>query len=442
MGWQINETHDASLRSFVQSAAGSDFPIQSLPFGVFEREEGDNRIGVAIGEEILDLEACAQIGLMDDEDDPEDLLALASSMGALNFLMFQGPGLWGRLRERVSLLLREGSPIGEDAELRSKMLVPQRSVRMLLPCEVGDYTDFYASRHHAKNVGSMFRPDNPLLPNYDWVPIGYHGRASSIMLSGEDVVRPKGQTVSADGEAPVYGPCRLLDYELELGFFAGGPMNEYGATIPIGRAWEHIFGVCLVNDWSARDIQKWEYQPLGPFLSKSFATSISPWVVTGEALAPFRCAAETRGAGEPRPLDYLLDEDDQRAGGIDATLEVLILSAQMREKGIAPVRVSIGSFKHMWWTIQQMLTHHASNGCPMIAGDLLASGTVSGPEKESRGCLLEMTWRGSEPITLPTGETRKFLADGDEVVLRGWCQREGFARIGLGECRGRVLPAV
>lgn len=442
MGWMINGTHDASLRSFVESAEGSAFPIQNLPMGVFERSEGDNRIGVAIGDEILDLEACAQAGLLDEEDDPQELMALACSMGALNFLMFQGPELWSRLRARVSDLLRVGSVIEEDAELRGEVLVRRDAVRMLLPCEIGDYTDFYASVHHATNVGSMFRPDNPLLPNYKWIPIGYHGRASSIMLSGEDVVRPKGQTVGGEGEAPVYGPCRLLDYELEVGFFAGGPINEYGETIAIGRAWEHVFGVCLVNDWSARDIQKWEYQPLGPFLSKSFATSISPWVVMGEALAPYRCAAEARAEGDPRPLPHLWDEEDQRAGGIDISLEVLIASASMRERGMEPMRVSEGNFRHMYWTIQQMLAHHASNGCPIIAGDLMASGTVSGPEKGSRGCLLELTWRGSEPIELPTGETRKFLADGDEVIMRGWCAREGFARIGLGEVRGRVLPAV
>lgn len=442
MGYEINETHDASLKSFVESAAGSDFPIQNLPFGVFEREEGDNRIGVAIGDEVLDLEACASAGLFDGDNEQEDeLIAIACSMGALNFLMFQGPEIWSKIRRRVSELLRVGSEIEQDAELRAHVLVPRDQVRMLLPCEVGDFTDFYASVHHATNVGSMFRPDNPLLPNYKWIPVGYHGRASSVMLSGEDVVRPKGQMIGAEDGPPTFGPCKLLDYEMELGFFAGGPVNEDGEGIAIGDAWAHVFGVCLVNDWSARDIQKWEYQPLGPFLSKSFATSISPWVVTAEALAPFRVPASARPEGDPQPLPHLHDEDDQERGGVGATLEVLLLSAQMREQGMEPMRLSIGSFEHMYWTVQQMLTHHASNGCPIIAGDLMGSGTVSGPEKESRGCLLELTWRGSEPIELPTGEVRKFLADGDEVIMRGWCEREGQPRIGLGECRGRVLPA-
>jgi fumarylacetoacetase len=286
----------------------------------------------------------------------------------------------------------------------------------------------------------MFRPDNPLLPNYKYIPIAYHGRASSIVLSGDDVRRPLGQTRADDDGEPAYGPSRLLDYELEMGFFVG-PGNPRGRAIPIADARDHIFGMCIVNDWSARDLQKWEYQPLGPFLAKSFATSISPWVVTLEALEPFRVGAFERPDGDPAPLPYLSDKDDRLGGGIDITVEVYIASRQMQEKGMEPLRVSRGSFADMYWTVAQMLTHHASNGCNLRPGDLLASGTVSGKDPASRGCLLELTWRGRDPVALPTGEERKFLQDGDEVAIRAYCEREGAVRIGFGECRGIISPA-
>jgi fumarylacetoacetase len=305
-------------------------------------------------------------------------------------------------------------------------------VTLALACEIGDYTDFYASAHHATNVGSMFRPDNPLLPNYKWLPVGYHGRASSIVLSGTDVRRPHGQTVEDPAGPPVYAASRRLDYELELGAFLG-PGNAMGETIPAALAGDHLFGVCLLNDWSARDMQTWEYQPLGPFLAKSFATSISPWVITMDALEPFRCAPEPRLAGDPRSLPHLTTGADAYA----ITLEVWLRSERMAE----PVRVSRGNFSAMYWTLAQMVAHHASNGCPLRPGDLIGSGTVSGPEKGNRGCLLELTWKGAEPLELPTGELRRFLEDGDEVIFRGWCEAPGFRRIGLGECRGRVLPA-
>jgi len=312
---------------------------------------------------------------------------------------------------------------------------------MALPATIGDYTDFYASIDHATNVGSMFRPDNPLLPNYKWVPIGYHGRASSIVVSGTDVRRPRGQTRDGDQGSPTFGPTKRLDYELEVGaFIASG--NPLGTPIPIGDAEQHVFGLCLVNDWSARDVQAWEYQPLGPFLAKNFATTISPWIVTLDALEPFRAPAPARDAGDPAPLPYLSSSETSSRGAIAITLEVALETQRMRELGIAPHRVSVGNFKDMYWTLAQLVAHHASGGCNLSPGDLLASGTVSGTTKESRGCLLERTWRGTEPIELPSGETRAFLGDGDVVALRGYCQTTGARRIGFGECRGRVVPAI
>jgi fumarylacetoacetase len=308
---------------------------------------------------------------------------------------------------------------------------------MAPPAIIGDYTDFYSSIHHASNVGRLFRPGNPLLPNYKYVPIGYHGRASSIVVSGTPVGRPSGQSKEPAAEAPVFGPTRSLDYELEVGFFAG-PGNALGQPIPIADAEQHIFGLCLLNDWSARDMQSWEYQPLGPFLAKSFATTISPWIVTMEALAPFRVPAFQRPDGDPEPLPYLSAAEDRERGGIDLTLEVYIASRQMREAALQPMRLSRGNLRNLYWTLAQLLTHHSSNGCNLRPGDLLATGTVSGPSREERGCLLELTQRGAEPIRLPNGEIRKFLEDGDEVILRGYCERDGFARIGLGECRGTI----
>lgn len=449
MLYEINETHDPKLQSWVESANDptTDFPIQNLPFGVFYREdedEDDARVGVAIGDQVLDLSECLYGGLFTEEDDPDSPLAEMFESSMLNFLMEESPDRWSELRRRISELLSEDcEELRDDEELRRKALVPMDDVVMCNPAEIGNYTDFYASVHHATNVGSMFRPDNPLLPNYKWIPIAYHGRASSVVVSGEEVVRPCGQLKQEDAD-PAFGPCKLLDYELEVGIFIGEG-NERGERIEIDEAEENIFGMCLVNDWSARDIQKWEYQPLGPFLAKSFATTVSPWVVTMEALAPFRCPAFDRPSGDPHPLPYLHSPDNQTHGGVDLTLEVLVSSEQMRNKGMDPMRLSRGNFKSMYWTIAQMVTHHASNGCNLDPGDLLASGTVSGESPDSRGCMLELTWdaetRSRKPIELPTGETRTFLEDGDEVIIRGYCEREGYRTIGFGECRGIISPA-
>ncbi len=436
----LDETHDPKVQSWVESAnvAGADFPIQNLPFGVFQRRDGGSAasVGVAIGDRILDLVGMQSEGLLADVN--VRLGANACASNSLNPLMALGAGPRRALRRRLYAVLSEGAP-SSDRQAASRHLVAQSEVDLLLPAGVGDYTDFYASIFHATNVGKLFRPDNPLLPNYKYVPIGYHGRASSLVSTGTPVRRPCGQT--RDGEAaPKYGPTKALDYELEVGFFVSAG-NKLGETIPIAEADEHIFGICLVNDWSARDIQAWEYQPLGPFLAKSFATSLSPWVVTMEALAPFRAPAFARAEGDPAPLPYLFDAGDQEHGGVDLTLEVSLLSPRMRETGIAPIVLGRSNFRDMYWTMAQMLTHHASNGCNLRAGDLLASGTVSGPEKTARGCLLELTSRGKDPVTLPTGEQRRFLEDGDEVILHGFCEREGFRRIGLGSCRGTILPA-
>ena len=311
---------------------------------------------------------------------------------------------------------------------------------LLLPAQIGDYTDFYASVHHATNVGSMFRPDNPLLPNYKWVPIGYHGRSSSIVPSNTPVRRPRGQLKDQAADAPEYAPSRALDYEMEMGCFIG-PGNPLGEAVPLEQAEQHLFGLCLVNDWSARDIQTWEYQPLGPFLAKNFATTISPWVVTMEALEPFRTRAYDRPPGDPAPLPYLDSASNRERGGIDAVVEVFIRTARMRGAGLPEQRVSRSRMADLYWTVAQMFAHHTSNGCNLRPGDLFATGTISGPGKDARGCLLELTWRGAEPLTLPGGETRKFLEDGDEVIMRGYCERPGTTRIGFGECRGVVLPA-
>jgi fumarylacetoacetase len=434
MIYSLNETHDPSARSWVESAnaPGTDFPIQNLPFGVFDRGKALTCIGVAIGDRILDLTQAAESDCIPGID---EITNEALMEEPLNLLMALGHQRWSALRRSIFQVLLEGS---ENRANMEKCLIKQSDVHMLLPAVIGDYTDFYASIFHATNLGSMFRPDNPLFPNYKFVPIGYHGRASSIVPSGTVIHRPSGQVKPPDADKPTFGPCKRLDYELELGVFAGFG-NELGHPIPINAAEEHEFGVCLVNDWSARDIQAWEYQPLGPFLSKNFATTISPWIVTMEALAPFRAPAFKRPQGDPAPLPYLTDEDDQQHGGIDLTLEVFLATRKMRENDAAPHRLSRGNFQHMYWTLQQIVTHHTSNGCNLQPGDLLASGTVSGPEKDSRGCLLEMARGGKESVELPTGEKRAFLEDGDEVILRGYCERKGAVRIGLGECRGVVM---
>jgi fumarylacetoacetase len=423
-----------ALKSWVESANDpeSDFPIQNLPFGAFRHEGDAPAIGVAIGDQIFDLRRSAEAGLL-----PPDTAA-ACRAESLNALMALGPRHWSRLRDRLTALLSI-DPHGGVAALK-RLIVPMSEAVMLLPAQIGDYTDFYASIDHATNVGRLFRPGNPLLPNYKYVPIGYHGRASSIMVSGTPVVRPVGQVKAANVDVPEFVASRSLDYELEVGFFIGQG-NALGEAIPVSEAESHIFGLCLVNDWSARDIQAWEYQPLGPFLGKSFITSISPWVVTLHALAPFRTAVRERPEGDPDPLPYLALGSRAGQSSIDLTVEAYLVSRKMRESGIAPVRLSRGNFGNLYWTMAQMLTHHASNGCNLRPGDLMASGTVSGPSPNERGCLLELTQRGAEPVELPDGERRSFLEDGDEVILRGFCEREDAVRVGFGECRGVITAA-
>jgi fumarylacetoacetase len=437
----VNETHDPARTSWVDSAQGhSDFPIQNLPYGVFRRHgaKSSPTVGVAIGDQILDLAASSEVAGF------TGVAAEAARAGAapsLNPLMALGPDHWAALRLQISTFLRSDSPAFRASQrLADRILVPMSDAELLLPARIGDYTDFYASVHHATNLGSMFRPDNPLLPNYKWVPIGYHGRASSIVPSGTRVSRPQGQIKDPNAEAPVFAPSRALDYEMEVGCFVG-PGNALGEPVPIADAEKHLFGLCLVNDWSARDIQTWEYQPLGPFLSKNFATTISPWVVTLEALEPFRVPAFERPGGDPAPLPYLASPENRRSGGVDITLEVSLRTARMRDRDLPPHHLSSSRMADLYWTIAQMFTHHTSNGCNVQPGDLFASGTISGSTKDSRGCLLELTMRGSEPLTLPTGETRKFLEDGDEVIMRGCCERPGTTRIGFGECRGVIESA-
>ncbi len=439
----IDATHDPALTSWVESAndPASDFPIQNLPFGIFRSQTGaigQARTGVAIGDKVLDIAAALRQGLFEGE-----AARAARACGqTLNDLMALGALAWRVLRQRLSEMLRADTALGDRAaELASSILRAQGDVVMQLPASIGNYSDFYASIAHASNVGSMMRPDNPLLPNYKWVPIGYHGRASSIVVSGTPVKRPQGQAKADDAAAPRFGPSARLDYELEVGLFIG-PGNRLGSPISIAEAEAHLFGLCLLNDWSARDIQAWEYQPLGPFLSKSFATSISPWIVTADALSPFRAPALVRPATDPQPLPYLSDASDAAQGAFDIGLEVYLQSRAMRERGLAPQRLSRASSAGMYWTPAQLIAHHASNGCNLLPGDVLGSGTVSGDAKDARGCLLELTWRGSEPVALASGETRRFLEDGDIVTLRGSCERPGYRRIGFGECSGEVIAAV
>jgi fumarylacetoacetase len=437
-----DHTNSPDAASWVASAseAGTDFPIQNLPFGVFARRASGEppRVGVAIGDLILDVAACETAGLITGAAAPA---ARDCAGPSLNALMSRTRADWTALRHAVFGLLDAEAPVVDELQDRvAPFLIPQADAEMHLPAAVGDYTDFYASVHHATNVGRMMRPDNALLPNYKHVPIGYHGRASSLVVSGTPVRRPWGQTKPDGADAPVFGPSRRLDYELEVGVYIG-PGNDLGVPIPIDAIDEHLFGLCLVNDWSARDVQAWEYQPLGPFLAKNFATTISPWVVTIDALEPFRVAPAARPEGDPKPLPYLVGAADRACGAIDLSLEVLISTAKMRADGLAPQRLSASNLRDLYWTPGQLAAHHASNGCNLRPGDLLASGTVSGPSRDARGCLLELTWRGAEPITLSSGEQRRFLEDGDEVILRGACRRPGAAAIGFGECRGLVLPA-
>ncbi|MBK6307545.1 MAG: fumarylacetoacetase [Gemmatimonadetes bacterium] len=439
----LNETHRPDLRSWVASAndGATDFPIQNLPYGVYRRRRSDEpwRVGVAIGAMILDVAAAHQAGFLDGE---AGRAARTCASPSLNGLMSLGPTSWSALRRAVSEVLRDDTDAGRAARGRAgSLLLAQEAAEMRLPADVSDYTDFYASVYHATNVGSMFRPDHPLLPNYKWVPIGYHGRASSLVVSGTPVVRPHGQLAGDEGAPPSQAPSRRMDYEAELGIFVGRD-NTLGDVIPIEEAADHLFGVALLNDWSARDIQAWEYQPLGPFLAKNFATTLSPWVVTFEALAPFRVPAFARAIGDPVPLPYLADAADQAHGGIDLQIKVWLRTERMRNEGLDAVQLSHGTSRDLYWTMAQLLTHHASNGCNLQPGDLLGSGTISGADKTSRGCLLELTWRGTEPITLPNGEVRRFLEDGDEVILRAHGVRAGHVSIGLGECSGIVRPAI
>ncbi len=443
--YPIDETHDPQRTSWVDSAnhPHADFPIQNLPFCLFELDGAEPEIGVGIGDQILGLRRCAEAGWL------ADRFRSAISATSLNGVMALDVADRQKLRKAIGDLLDTNG--SSDQAATATALVAQSAARLLVPCVIGDYTDFYASIYHATNVGSMFRPDNPLLPNYKHIPIGYHGRASSIIVSGTDVKRPVGQKAPASNtDGPTRSPSKLLDFELEVGVFVGTG-NRLGQTVPMENAEEHLFGLCLVNDWSARDIQKWEYQPLGPFLAKSFATTIAPWIVTMEALAPFRCSAFQRAEEDPQPLDYLISPFNTTAGGIDLQLEVYLSTSQMRQNGHEPYKTSTVSFTNMYWTLAQLLTHHASNGCNLQPGDLMASGTVSGPERSQRGSMLELSWNGDHhhplptsdrsPIVLPTGEERLFLGDGDEVIFRGVCQSDSHRRIGFGECRGIVLPA-
>jgi fumarylacetoacetase len=430
----LNETHDPALRSWVAASPNSEFPIQNLPFGVFRRRGTAEafRGGIAIADQIVDLSAAADALRGEAKD-----LARTAGSATLNAFFALGPAAWSALRLALSQALREGA--AEAGALRA-CLVPQTEAEYAVPARIGDYTDFYTSIHHATSVGRLFRPDNPLLPNYKWVPIGYHGRSSSIRVSGQEFPRPRGQTMAPGAQAPVLGPSKRLDYELELGIYIGTG-NALGDPIRIEEAESHVFGIALLNDWSARDLQAWEYQPLGPFLSKNFASTISPWIVTMEALAPYRVAFE-RPQGDPSPLPYLDSPAIRACGAIDIQLEVLLESARMRAARKAPQRLSQTSYRHAYWTVAQLVTHHTVNGCNLQPGDLLGSGTLSGPTPAESGSLLELSLGGKQPISLPGDETRTFLEDGDAVTIRGWCEAPGRARIGFGEVTGRVLAAV
>ena len=430
----LDASHDPALRSWVASAREhAEFPIQNLPFGVFSLNGDPARGGVAIGDEILDLAALAASGLCADIAE----IVAAAAAPSLNGFLGLGAAARKQLRERLSALLAEGS--SAQAALKS-MLHPARNCTLSLPARIGDYTDFYAGIQHALNIGSLLRPDNPLLPNYKHIPIGYNGRTSSVRPSGEPFPRPNGQRKRPDEAEPGFGPCRNLDYELELGIWIG-PGNAQGSAIPIDEADDRIAGFCLLNDWSARDIQAWEYQPLGPFLSKGFATTISPWIVTPEALAPFRKAQAPRPESDPAALPYLSPADAEAPHALDITLEVFIETASMRANGLAPHRLSLGSTRDLYWTPAQFVAHHSSNGCNLEPGDLCGSGTISGRDPGSFGSLMEITRGGREPIALSNGESRTYLVDGDAILMHASARREGFASIGFGECRAEVLPA-
>jgi fumarylacetoacetase len=415
----VDATHDPARRSWVQSANGhAEFPIQNLPLGMFSPQGGTKRPGIAIGDSILDLEAAG-------------LLPAGRFADGLNAFLEQGAEARGGLRRAAAALLDAGS------EPRPEFLHEAAACAMQLPVRIGDYTDFYAGIHHATNIGRLFRPDAPLLTNYKHIPIAYHGRASSVRVSGDAVRRPSGQTKPPGAEAPAFGPTKRLDYELELGIWMG-PGNALGAPVPVAFAADHIAGFCLLNDWSARDIQAWEYQPLGPFLAKNFHTTISPWIVTPEALAPFRVAQAARPDGDPRPLPYLWDEADQAEGALDLRLEVYLMTPGLRAGGHGAHRLSAGNARDLYWTVAQMVAHHTSGGCSLRAGDLFGSGTISGAADTARGSLMEIAANGAQPVRLASGEERSFLRDGDEVIFSARAEREGFVPIGFGECRGIV----
>jgi fumarylacetoacetase len=428
---RLDETHDPARTSWVESANGHpDFPIQNLPLGVFSTG-GLRRGGIAIGDAILDLAALAESDLLEGE---AQNAALAASSRSLNDLLKGGETPRRALRRQVSALL-------SDTTLRwpvQHMLHDARDCRMHLPAQIGDYTDFYVGIHHAMNVGRLFRPDNPLLPNYKHVPIGYHGRASSVRPTGEAVIRPKGQIKGAEDAAPAFAPTRRLDYELELGVWISGD-GPLGKTVTLAEADQRVAGLSLLNDWSARDIQAWEYQPLGPFLAKNFLTTVSPWIITAEALEPFRIAPKPRPAEDPALLPYLVDASDQARGGFALDLEVRLTSLKMRQTGLPEMILSRSHARHMYWTIGQMISHHSSNGCNLRAGDLLGTGTISAPTPDGVGSLLELTRGGAEPVLLPNGETRAFLEDGDEVTLVGRLSAPGFISLGFGACRGEIF---
>ncbi|ATC81604.1 fumarylacetoacetase [Pseudoalteromonas agarivorans] len=434
---QINETHDINLTSWIESAniKGCDFPIQNLPFAEFRPKNTNEefRGGVAIGDQVIDLAKLSHLNIF--TGDAKTALDAASE-STLNTFMGLGEQYWSALRLALSKALREGAQ--QQKEMQST-LIPQADIEFSLPCRIGDYTDFYTSIYHATAVGSLFRPDNPLLPNYKWVPIGYHGRSSSIDVSGQTFHRPKGQTKAPDADTPSFGPCKRLDYELELGIYLGKG-NALGDAIAIENAENHVFGFCVFNDWSARDLQAWEYQPLGPFLAKNFASTVSPWIVTTEALAPFR-TSWTRDENDPQPMPYLESAANREQGAFDIQMDVKIQTQKMRDENHQPTQVSASSFKHSYWTVAQMVTHHTVNGCNFMPGDMLGSGTQSGPTHEEAGSLLELSRGGKEKITLSNGEQRSFLEDGDNVIMRGWCEKPGYARIGFGSVESTVLPA-
>jgi len=427
---QLDRTHAPTRKSWVTSANGHpDFPIQNLPFGIFSVPDKAPRAGVAIGDQILDLRAALAAGLFTGQ--------AASGDSTLNAFLRLGSGPRRALRQQLSDLFATDAP--EPAKMLP-LLVPASSAILHLPVAIGDYTDFYVGIHHATHVGKLFRPENPLLPNYKHVPIGYHGRASSIVPSGTSLKRPIGQIKPPDAATPMAAPSRRLDFELELGVWIGDG-NDLGTSIDIAQAAEHVGGFCLLNDWSARDIQAWEYQPLGPFLAKSFASTVSPWIVTPEALAPFRIPAPPRPVGDPAALAYLLCDEDQRNGGFDLELDALLITPGLREKGMPPYRLARSNARHMYWTIAQMIAHHTVNGCNLRPGDLLGTGTISGPDAHESGSLLEATDGGKTPIRLSSGEERFFLEDGDEIVLTARGRRTGFTTIGFGACRGMILSA-